>query len=113
MQDNKFQQLMNNTKWNEIRKAMIEYDGTTHWRTKDIEKGFVSDWDGDWFYHFKTNGTSEDYKYIEWLEIKVPSLKMKNDVLNIFKNINVPGEIFEDVIRVYGYCQLGKFIQYL
>jgi len=53
---------MNNTKWEEIRNAMNDCSINTIWRTKDVKTKYISDWDGDWFYHFK-----DIYKNIEWL----------------------------------------------
>jgi hypothetical protein len=104
-----YQQLMNDTKWEEIRLAMYYYPNNKLWRTKDIETGFVCTWDGDWFYHFKLG----EYKYIEWLEIKSETEEIRNDIIKILKNIHVPGEIFIDVIKVYGYVEIGKPVCYL
>jgi hypothetical protein len=76
-----YQQLMNDTKWEEIRLAMYYYPNNQLWRTKDIETGFVCTWDGDWFYHFKLG----EYKYIEWLEIESETEEIRNDIIKILK----------------------------
>lgn len=109
MKYNQYQQVMNDTKWEEIRLAMFNCPINHQWRTKDIETGYICPWDEEWYYHFKLDG----YKTIEWLEIKAETDKVRNDVLKILNKIHVPGEIFDDVIRVYGYVEIGSFIDYL
>ena len=46
--------VMNSTKWEELRLAMYAL-GDLHpkWCTKDIETGFIPEWEGEWFYHFR------------------------------------------------------------
>ncbi|WP_339267323.1 DUF6678 family protein [Paenibacillus sp. FSL R5-0470] len=39
MDSNELNPLMNNTKWEEIRQAMLNYALPTKWRTKDIDTG--------------------------------------------------------------------------
>ncbi len=36
-----YQQLMNSTKWEEIRLAMSDFPEMNLWRTKDIENGYI------------------------------------------------------------------------
>ncbi|MHC1681586.1 MAG: DUF6678 family protein [Clostridiaceae bacterium] len=102
-----YQELMNNTKWEEIRLAMCNYPNEIQWRTKDIENGYISNWDSEWFYHFKAGG----YKTIEWLEIRVNNI-IKNDIVNILRKIHVVGDVLNNSIKVYGYKKNG-FIDYL
>lgn len=101
--------VMNNTKWEEIREAM--YNSPTHiqWRTKDIETGYISTWDAEWYYHFRLG----DYKYIEWLEIKADTEELRKDLLDILQKIHVPGKVLEDVIRVYGYVDTESYVDYI
>lgn len=108
MHSNEYNSLMNNTKWEEIRLAMYNYPVKTLWRVKNIDNGYLSNWDGEWFCHFKLGG----YNTIEWLEIKVDNVAIKNEVINILRKIHVPGEIFENSIKVYGYKKDG-FIDYI
>ncbi len=103
------QQLMNNTKWEEIRVAMYNCPYNVQWRTKDLESGYISPWDGEWYYHFKDGG----YKTIEWLEIKVETVEIRDEVRTILRNIHVPGVACDNVIRVYGYGEVGSFMDYL
>lgn len=109
MSHNQYYPVMNDTKWEEIRLAMNDYPNNRQWRTKDLEKGYICPWDGEWFYHFRNSG----YKYIQWLEIKTETEEIRTDILEILKSIHVPGEIFDDVIRVYGYVEIGKSVDYL
>jgi hypothetical protein len=95
--------LMNDTKWNEIRKAMYEFTRITKWRTKDIFTGYLSNWDSEWFYHFNLG----EYKTIEYLEIQLENEEMKNEIVEILKKIHVPGEITNNSIFIYGYKEEG------
>jgi hypothetical protein len=109
MKHKQYQEVMNNTKWVEIRLAMYEYPNIRKWRVKDIETGNIGSWDGEWYYHFKLGG----YKTIEWLEIKAETEEIRNDVLEILNSIHIPGEVLDDVIRVYGYVEIGKPVDYI
>ena len=99
MNFNEYLSLMNNTKWEEIRLAMYDYPITVQWRVKNIDSWYISNWDEEWFCHFRLGG----YHTIEWLEIKVDNEEIKNDVINILRKIHVPGEVLEDSIKVYEY----------
>jgi hypothetical protein len=103
------QQLMNNTKWEEIRIAIYSCPYNVQWRTKDLESRYISPWDGEWYYHFNDGG----YKTIEWLEIKVKTEEIRDEVIIILRNINVPGVACNKVIRIYGYVEVGSFMDYL
>ena len=65
--------LLNNTKWDEIRLAMHEFEFPPRWRTRDVETGFVSEWDREWFHHFYG-----EYSSIEYLEIACDDANMFN-----------------------------------
>jgi hypothetical protein len=102
--------VMNNTKWEELRLAMYSL-GDLHpkWRTKDVETGFIPEWDGEWFYHFR-NGA---YESIEWVEIQVTSAMQDAAILQILRSIHVPGERTEHGYRVFGYAEPGKAVDYI
>ncbi|WP_028390717.1 DUF6678 family protein [Bacillus cihuensis] len=108
-----FQSLMNDTKWEEIRLEMDRYedvDGViTQWRTKYVKDGYICPWSNDWYEYFRLG----EYETIEWLEIKVESEEIKNTVVKILKEINVPGEVLSNTIKVYGYIKEGTFIDYI
>lgn len=99
--------VMNNTKWEELRLSMYESDNSIKWRVKNID-GDISNWDAEWFYHFKLGG----YETIEWLEIQVDDENVKTEVINKLKRIHVPGEIKGNSIFVYGYAR-DKFLNYI
>ncbi|MEH7309221.1 DUF6678 family protein [Neobacillus drentensis] len=113
MKHNQYQEVMNNTKWEEIREAMLDSPNVHQWRTKDIETGYICPWDGEWFYHFKIEGVVDSYKTIEWLEITAETEKMRKEVLEILQNIHVAGEVLDNAIRVYGYVEMGKSVDCL
>ena len=74
-----------------------------------METGYICPWDQDWYYHFKSSG----YKNIEWLEIKLEAEAIRDDIIKILRVIHVPGEIFDNIIKVYGYVEIGEPVDYL
>lgn len=102
--------LMSNTKWEELRRAMLDLETLSpQWRTKITDSGYICPWDGEWFYHFKDGG----YQDIEWVEIRVTSSEQDEAVLNALKTIHVPGHRVENGFRIYGYSKDGEFIDYI
>ena len=79
------------------------------WRTKDVENGYLSSWDGDWYYHFKDGG----YESIEWVEIKVTSPEQDAVVMKELKTIHVPGYRTEHGFKVIGYARAGEALEYI
>lgn len=55
---------MNNTKWNEIFQAFYNSEPVVMWRTRDIETGYLSNWDGCWS-HFGCE--PRDWDMIDYL----------------------------------------------
>lgn len=92
---------MNNTKWEKLRLAMLEMDAVVQWRSKDRETGFISEWDGDWYYHFALPKNS--YKDIEWVEIR--TVENFEELLTVIKTLHLFGEIFSNSIKIYGDAQ--------
>lgn len=104
------QPVMNDTKWRELQMAMYEIkDFCPRWRSRCLENGYVSDWDGEWFYHFSEGG----YADIEWVEIKAENAAEAAIVLAALNKIHVPGEQWEHGFRVYGYVTAGQPVDYL
>jgi hypothetical protein len=62
---------MNDTKWREICEAFRHWPKPPRFRIRDLlaPANFVSDWDGEWYYHPKP------YVTIEWLEVELPEDK--------------------------------------
>lgn len=93
---------MNNTKWNELFRAFYQLENSdqpfdVQWMTNT--NGFIYGWDDTWS-HFGCE--PRNYKAIEWLKIKLTPHN-REIVLNILKNIHVPGEIINDIAIIYGY----------
>lgn len=102
--------VMNQTKWEELRLAMFALGALApKWRTCDVETGYLSDWDGEWFYHFSQGG----YKTIEWVELKIDSQVQEQAVLAAIRTIHLPGERSEHGFKVYGYLVDGNAVDYL
>jgi len=101
---------MNNTKWKELQESMYRLSELSpKWRTCCTANGYVSDWDGEWFYHFSEGG----YKDIEWVEIKTENVKQKQLVLSELQMINVPGIETTNGYKVFGYIKEGASVGYL
>ena len=98
---------MNKTKWTEIFRAF--YYGVecspdpvlsnlqVFWTTKSTDGSIYSDY--TWT-HFGCS--MENFKEIEWLKITLTP-ENRQIVLDILKQIHVPGEVFESAVYVYGY----------
>jgi hypothetical protein len=78
------------------------------WRTKDVN-GYVSPWDGEWFYQFREGG----YSTIEWVEIETSSADQDMAVLESLREIHLPGHRIDQGFRVYGYAQAGVTVDWL
>lgn len=106
--------LMNNTKWDELCNTMHSLPFTIFWRTKDINTGYISDWDSDWFYHFKLENnkvTQDAYKSIEWVEIRTDN--GREQIIDVIRKIHLPGEIRDNSIIIYGYNTKNKYIGFI
>jgi hypothetical protein len=104
------QRLMNDTKWDELRLAMYGLGPLSpKWRTLDVENGHLSDWDGEWFHHFRSGG----YKFIKWVEIAVENAEQTRAVVTELARVHVPGTPTETGYRVLGYVELGIAVDYL
>lgn len=79
------------------------------WRTRTIASDYPSNWDDDWFYHFRRGG----YTDIEWLEITVRSDRQRAHVGAELRRIHVPGFATEFGFRVIGYADLSQRVDYL
>lgn len=107
--DSSIASTMNNTKWEEIRLAMAALDPSPGYRTRCIDNGYISNWDHEWFYHFRIGG----YEPIEWLEICCQTEQERSNVLHALKRIHVPGEATATGFMIYGYIKAGQAIEYI
>lgn len=102
--------LMNDTKWDEVRLGMHALGALRpSWRTRALHAGYLSAWDGDWYYHFRVGG----YRTIEWVDIAVGSAEQRRAVLGVLVRVHVPGEETGDGFRVYGYVEAGSAVAYI
>jgi hypothetical protein len=100
---------MNDTKWDELRRAMYALgEASPRWRTKDLS-GYLSLWDGEWFYHFCGGG----YDTIEWVEIWTATPEQDAAVEAALRRIHVPGHRVNHGFRVYGYFRSGTAVGYI
>lgn len=90
---------MNNTKWNEIFRAFYNCEPVVMWRCKDMETGYLSNWDASWS-HFGCE--PREWDKIDHLQIM---LSPQNEVfvMDTLKRIHVPGEVADGIVTIYGY----------
>ena len=112
--------VMNKTKWDELRLAMhrlsepsrrvyrLVVDRSPQWRTKDRKNGYVSEWDGDWFYHFYGG-----YERIEWVELRIVTPEQREMVRDCLRTVHVPGIETDDGFRVFGWVKSGEQVGYI
>ena len=75
---------MNDTKWDELRLGMHGLEiFSPRWRTKDAENGYVSEWDTEWFHHFRIGGYATIVS-----SAKVPEDVVYEVVRAVFENLD-------------------------
>jgi len=90
--------VLNNTKWEELRLAMLDLDLVVPWRCKVLGRSFISGWDGEWHSHFR-DGPYDD---IEWTELKVAPAD-RHRVLAALAVHAIPYEVSAEGVTVFGY----------
>lgn len=90
--------VMNNTKWEELRHAIHMLDVVVPWRCKMLGKRYISDWDGEWLYHFRLGG----YDSIEWAELSIPQ-DAAEAVTTALARHSILYEPSEFGLKVFGY----------
>jgi hypothetical protein len=91
--------LMNNTKWEEIRLAMLRLGSSSpQFRIKDLGQDEPWRWDGEWYYHFNWGG----YESIEWCDIRATSDAQRRVVHELLRTIHVPGIETPEGFRLLG-----------
>lgn len=102
------QGVMNDTKWREIRTAMLQLETPPRWRTLALN-GYLSKPDREWFYHFAEGG----YTDIRHLDILLDSPADRGFILKALRDIGLPGEATDFGFRIYGYVEIGAVVDYL
>lgn len=103
-----FYSCMNNTKWNEIRMAMINMISPPLWKTTSLN-GYESAVDSEWFYHFSEGGYSD----IQYLDILTNSVEQHAVVGAILRAIHLPGIETSTGYRILGYADSASNVDYL
>lgn len=99
---------MNNTKWNEIRLAMVSMEYPPLWKITFLN-GYESTVDGEWFYHFSEGG----YLDIQYLDILTNSVEHHAMVGTILRAIHLPGMETAIGYRILGYADSVSNVDYL
>jgi hypothetical protein len=103
--------FMNDTKWRELRMAMVERTEKPRYRVQCLlsQPTPPDNWDGDWFYHLPT------FAWIEWLDIDPIHVKSRGhlleaarvdltqEILDLLRSLSIPCETQDGLIRIYGY----------
>ncbi len=94
--------ILNDTKWLELIGEMLEApEGMApKFRTRSVfaSKGFMTEWDGEWYYHI------HPVAELEWVELQASSEDWLCDIL---RKHNIPFTIENGVPRVWGYTRPG------
>lgn len=102
--------VMNDTKWDELRHAMYALGtNSPRFRIKDVAAESSSDWDGEWYYHFRLL----PYSKIEWVELRVTSSAQRVIIRQRLREIRVPGEETSEGFRILGWIQSGTAVGYI
>lgn len=99
---------MNNTKWNEIRLAMVSMKSPPLWKITYLN-GYQSAVDGEWFYHFSEGG----YLDIQYLDILTTSGEQHAMVGTILQAIHLPGMETSLGYRIFGYVDSASNVDYI
>jgi len=100
---------MNDTKWKELFQIFYELECSrkilTQWQTKSLT-GYIHVWNNTWS-HFGCEPAG--YRDIEWLKIRF-STQDAEAVIQILKDIHVPGEVSQDCAIIYGHKPNADYI---
>lgn len=103
--------VANDTKWCELREAMLDLapPDRPRFRCKNLETGNLSQWDGEWFYHWTSGG----WDWMEWAELSTETAHQRELVRAILSRIRFAGEQTTVGFRVYGYVRNGEAADYI
>ncbi|MGR3512984.1 MAG: DUF6678 family protein [Paracoccaceae bacterium] len=99
---------MNDTKWRELRAAMLEISPAPIFRVLSTN-GHLSRPDREWFYHFSDGG----YDDIVHVEITPATPETRKAIHEALRRIHVPGEVMPMGFRVIGIAADGQELNYL
>lgn len=93
--------ILNNTKWVELIDEMLNArEMEPQFRTRSIfaPPGFVTEWDGEWYYHI------HPVAELEWIELRAASPEW---LLATLRRHNIPFSEEHGIVRVWGYTRPG------
>jgi hypothetical protein len=98
----------NNTKWSELRDAMVGlYPRAPSFRVKTLNWLGEPRWDGEWYYHFKSD---YEWKDMEWVDLTPrPSANAisLDEIEAICRRIGFEIERHKDIVRIIGYREIS------
>lgn len=100
--------VMNDTKWQELRRAMLAITPPPLWSTLSMN-GHQSAPDREWFYHFQDGG----YADIVSVDIIGDDDEHRAEILSALQIVHVPGENIVGGFRVFGYVKRDHDVDYL
>ena len=97
----------NDTKWSELQRAMLSlYPRAPRFRVKTLNWHGEPQWDGEWYYHFKSD---YEWKDMEWVDLE-PQSSMNtvslDEIAAICRRIGFEIERHEDFVRIIGYRKM-------
>ena len=99
--------VANDTKWNELREAMLTMAKRPAFRFMDLN-GHYSRPDSEWFYHFRDGGLETT----RWVDLVVDDAQDRSEVVGHLKRIGLAGHETDEGFRVFGYIKPGQAIDY-
>lgn len=103
--------VMNDTKWSELRNAMlgIASQERPRFQIKDFSSPDPWPVDGEWYYHF----CAAPYSLIEWVDLHLVSEHQRDEIRARLIAIHLPGYETDIGFRVLGYCQSGIAVGFI
>lgn len=98
--------VCNGSCWRQLRGLMLRLDpeDRPEFRSRCIENGYVSPWDGEWFHHFSAGGWAD----LEWIELRGEAMR-DPEVFGKIVSIQFVGAFSGNNLRLYGYVKAGEF----
>lgn len=102
------QPLMSDTKWRELRLAMLGLEQAPQWFST-ATNGFRYGPDSEWFYHF------QDAVYSDLLHVDIIARDEAHRELirSVMEPLHLPGEETAQGFRIFGYAQPGQAVDFL
>ncbi len=106
-QSSEMASVANNTKWQELRTAMLQLESPPAFRMMDLN-GHYTPADKEWFYHFSDGG----YRTMQWVDLIIDNVHQGHLVRMALQDIGLAGHATDDGFRAFGYVPSGQPIEY-